>query len=114
MRIHTNNWHYQQNNSIERNRVVKKKKKKKKEREKIYVYNIFTTLTQQVLIVTNSKLNSSLKFKFYTPATANNNLLLKIKICGKNVVKTYIKKRKKKRKGEIKYMFFTVYEYMTY
>ena len=94
MRIHTNNWHYQQNNSIERNQVVKKKKKK--EREKFYVHNIFTTLTQQILIVTNSKLNSPLKFKFYTLITVNNNLLLKIKICGKNVVKAYIKKKKKK------------------
>ena len=106
MRIHTNNWHYQQNNIIERNRVVKKKKK----REKFYVHNIFTILTQQILIVTNSKLNSPLKFKFYTPVTANNNLLLKIKIYGKNIVKAYIKKKG----GEIKYMFFTVYEYMTY
>ena len=90
MRIHTNNWHYQQNNIIERNRVVKKKKK----REKCYVHNIFTILTQQILIVTNSKLNSPLKFKFYTLITVNNNLLLKIKICGKNVVKAYIKKKK--------------------
>ena len=93
MRIHTNNWHYQQNNSIERNQVVKKKKKKK--REKFYVHNVFITLTQQILIVTNSKLNSPLKFKFYTLITVNNNLLLKIKICGKNVVKAYIKKKKR-------------------
>ena len=66
MRIHTNNWHYQQNNSIERNRVVKKKKEKK-ERERNFMSTIFS---QQIIIVTNSKLNLPLKFKFYTPITA--------------------------------------------
>ena len=60
------------------------------------MHNIFTTLTQQILIVTNSKLNSPLKFKFYTLITVNNNLLLKIKIYGKNIVKAYIKKKEKK------------------